>query len=71
MPATTCAFVITWSLLMTNPLPSMVREQLGARPSIFTTLFRSLRRPAECTTAGSSFGTFSAVSAPSAPNTCT
>ncbi len=55
---------------ITNPVPSSVRGQLGAMPSIFTTLRPRPHHAGGIDHRGSGFGTFSAVSAPSAPNTC-
>ena len=46
VPATTCAFVITSSGPMTNPVPSSCRLHDGALPRIFRTLFST-----SCTTA--------------------
>src|SRR6266851_4509870 len=68
-PATTCAFVITWSGAKTNPEPSIRREQDVATPITFTTLSRARTRPAERTTRGSGGATADADSAPSEPKT--
>src|SRR5215469_8694409 len=60
-PATTCALVSTCWGAKTKPEPSSVREQLGAVPTILTTLGLARSTPAAWATAGSGGGTLAGI----------